>query len=86
MKYVYMLQSESQSDRYYVGCTHDLKKRFDEYNAEGSLGHTAKYKQWKLHTYMAFSDKKPAHDFEAYLKIQAGQRFQKLRLQIKERS
>jgi len=81
MWYVYILESESHPGKFYTGFTGDLKRRFSEHNAEGNSGHTSKYKPWKLHTYIAFSDKKTAQDFEAYLKTQAGRRFQKLRFQ-----
>jgi predicted GIY-YIG superfamily endonuclease len=77
--YVYILESESEPGKFYTGFTENLKRRFAEHNSEGNSGHTAKYQPWKLHSYFAFSDKKTAHEFEAYLKTQAGRRFQKLR-------
>jgi predicted GIY-YIG superfamily endonuclease len=83
MWYVYILESESHPGKFYTGFTNDLKRRCAEHNAEGNSGHTAKYQPWKLHTYIAFSNKKTAQDFEAYLKTQAGRRFQKLRLERK---
>lgn len=76
MKYVYMLQSESQPERYYVGCTLDLKKRFQEHNKGHSL-HTKKFIPWKLVGYMAFSDHKKADNFEIYLKTASGRSFAK---------
>jgi predicted GIY-YIG superfamily endonuclease len=83
MWYVYILESESHTGKFYTGFTHDLKRRFAEHNAEGNSGHTTKYTLWKLYTYIAFSNKKTAQDFEAYLKTQAGCRFQKLRFEKK---
>ena len=83
MWYVYILESESTPGKFYTGLTEDLKRRFTEHNATGNVGHTAKYQPWKLHTYVAFSDKKAAQEFEEYLKTQAGRRFQKLRFQKK---
>ena len=41
MHYVYMLQSEADPDRFYVGLTTDLKRRFDEHNSGKSI-HTNK--------------------------------------------
>jgi predicted GIY-YIG superfamily endonuclease len=36
----------------YVGFTTDLKQRFDDHNA-GNSAHTAKFKPWRLMTYIA---------------------------------
>ncbi|MGP0058766.1 MAG: GIY-YIG nuclease family protein [Beijerinckiaceae bacterium] len=47
MKYVYMLQSSSCPERYYVGSTLDLKVRFAEHN-KGHSPHTKKFLPWKL--------------------------------------
>ena len=76
MKYVYMLQSESQPDRYYVGCTIDLKKRLGEHNG-GESTHTKKFIPWTLVGYSAFSDHDKADKFEAYLKTASGRAFAK---------
>ncbi|HYV25508.1 MAG TPA: GIY-YIG nuclease family protein [Pyrinomonadaceae bacterium] len=42
MKYVYMLQSAGDPDRYYVGSAEDLKRRFAEHNF-GKSTHTNKW-------------------------------------------
>jgi putative endonuclease len=76
MKYVYMLQSETFPDRYYVGCTHDLKKRFGEHNRGESI-HTKKFMPWKLVGYIAFSNDEKAEKFETYLKTASGRAFAK---------
>lgn len=83
MWYVYILESESHPGKFYTGFTNDLRRRYTEHNAEGNSGYTAKYQPWRLHTYIAFSNKKTAQRFEEYLKTQAGRRFQKLRFKIK---
>ena len=67
MKYVYLLQSIEQPERFYIGCTIDLKRRFCEHN-EGKSIHTNKYKPWRLKTYIAFDEPDKAEQFEAYLK------------------
>jgi predicted GIY-YIG superfamily endonuclease len=82
MWYVYILKSDSHPNKFYTGFTEDLKRRFSEHNAQGNSGHTAKYQPWKLHMYLAFSDKESAQNFETYLKTQAGRRFQKLRFKV----
>jgi putative endonuclease len=76
MKYVYMLQSETYSDRYYTGCTTDLKRRLAEHN-RGESTHTKKHLPWKLISYLAFSDAVKANKFEAYLKTASGRAFAK---------
>lgn len=76
MKYVYLLQSENFSDRYYTGSTIDLKRRYQEHN-DGKSTHTNKYKPWKLKMYLAFSDEQKADEFEAFLKTGNGRAFAK---------
>ena len=76
LKYVYMLQSVSQPDRYYVGCTENLKVRFVEHN-KGHSPHTKKFLPWELVGYVAFSDYAKADKFESYLKTSSGRTFAK---------
>jgi predicted GIY-YIG superfamily endonuclease len=76
MKYVYMPQSAIVPNRYYVGSTQDLKRRFAEHNAGKSI-HTNKFKPWRLITYVAFSDHTKADKFESYLKTSSGRTFAK---------
>ena len=79
MHYVYLLQSLSADDQRYVGMTDDLKKRFAEHN-RGESSHTSKFAPWKLVTYVAFSDKQKAKEFEVYLKAGSGHAFAKRHL------
>ena len=74
MYYVYMLQSLEYPDQRYIGYTHDLKLRL-RYHNNGSSIHTAKYKPWKLLTYIAFSEQESAVQFEKYLKSGSGRAF-----------
>ena len=76
MKYVYMLRSVSNPDRYYTGSTVDIDRRLAEHNA-GESNHTRKFMPWKLEGYLAFSDFKKADEFEAYLKTASGRTFAK---------
>ncbi len=76
MKYVYMLQSIAFEDRFYVGCSADLKRRVEEHN-RGESGHTRKHLPWRLVGYVAFSDYLKADRFEAYLKTSSGRTFAK---------
>lgn len=79
MKYVYILECVAEPERHYTGLTDDLKARLKAHNS-GRVYHTAKFKPWRLKTYLGFSDEKQAVDFERYLKTHAGRAFAKKRL------
>ena len=79
MFYVYLLESLSMPGQRYVGFTTDLKQRLDDHNA-GKSPYTAKFKPWRLVTYIAFSDRATAESFERYLKSGSGHAFAKKRL------
>jgi putative endonuclease len=79
MKYVYILQSTIDEERFYVGSTRDLKQRFQEHN-DGKSIHTNKFKPWLLKTYITFSDPQKADEFETYLKSGSGRAFAKKHL------
>jgi putative endonuclease len=79
MTYVYLLESVSFPGQWYVGHTDDLRSRLAAHNA-GQSPHTAKYKPWRLVTYVAFSDEAKAIAFERYLKSPSGRAFAKKRL------
>jgi putative endonuclease len=78
-KYVYVLQSEAEPDRFYTGSTDNLRERLDRHNS-GKVPHTAKWKPWRVKTYVAFSDGMRAAHFERYLKSASGRAFLKKRL------
>lgn len=79
LHYVYLIESESESKRRYVGVSRDLKKRIAEHNSGKSI-HTNKFKPWRLVTYLAFSTATQAEQFERYLKSGSGHAFAKRRL------
>jgi predicted GIY-YIG superfamily endonuclease len=79
MFYVYLLRSETFPNQIYVGFTEDLRQRLKGHNA-GKSTHTAKYRPWILETYLAFSDRTQALDFERYLKTASGIAFANKRL------
>jgi predicted GIY-YIG superfamily endonuclease len=74
MFYVYILQSEADSEQFYTGLADDLRRRLAEHN-EGLSLHTAKSRPWKLITYTAFADREKAAAFEKYLKSGSGREF-----------
>jgi putative endonuclease len=76
MHYVYMLRSQDHPHQTYIGVTSDLRQRFTKHN-QGEVSHTSKFKPWILVTYLAFSNRKSALDFERYLKAGSGRAFAK---------
>ena len=79
MQYVYLLENDSAQPERYVGVTSDLRRRLAEHNA-GKTPHTAKFKPWRLVTYIAFLDGGKAAEFEHYLKSGSGHAFARRRL------
>ena len=79
MHYVYLIRSISHPYQTYVGLTDHVENRLKKHN-EGGSPHTAKYKPWTLVSYQAFSSRKQAAYFEAYLKSGSGRAFVKRRL------
>jgi len=74
--YVYILQSERNTERFYTGYTTNLKKRLIKHN-NGEVPHTSKFKPWKVKTAIAFTDNDKALAFEKYLKSHSGRAFTK---------
>ena len=76
MHNVYVLQSEVDPERFYVGATTDPERRLEEHNSGKSV-HTNKHKPWKLSVCIGFSDRAKALRFERYLKSGSGRAFAK---------
>ena len=74
MYYTYILQSEQDPERFYIGYTDDLKRRLAEHNAR-KCSHTSKYGPWMIKSYFAFQRKETAQKFEGYLKTGSGREF-----------
>jgi len=79
MRYVYLLESINFPTQKYVGFTSDLEARLKAHNNGQSL-HTAKYKPWRIVTYLAFVEEAKALAFEKYLKTASGRAFANKRL------
>jgi predicted GIY-YIG superfamily endonuclease len=69
--YVYILVSEKDQEKHYIGTTSDLSARLKKHN-EGGSPHTSKFRPWRIETAIAFSDKQKALNFEKYLKSGSG--------------
>jgi putative endonuclease len=78
MFYTYVLKSRKDS-KLYIGCTENLKIRFEEHNAGRSIS-TSKRGPFILLYYEASRNKKDALRREAYLKTTYGERYLKNRL------
>ena len=65
--------------RFYTDRTVDLRERLTRHNS-GKVPHTAKWRPWRIKTYIAFSDAVRALEFERYLKSSSGRAFLKKRL------
>ena len=79
MHIVYILLSEKDDSRYYIGLTEDLPRRLGEHN-RAEKGYSARYAPWRIETYLTFTNKQLAADFEKYLKAGSGHAFLKKRL------
>ena len=77
--YVYILESESDPERYYVGLTADLRDRLARHN-RGQVTHTAKFTPWTIKSAVSFRDREKAAAFERYLKSGSGRAFAKRHL------
>lgn len=73
-QYVYILVSESDPERHYVGSTANLNARLAAHNT-GKVSHTSKHKPWRIEAAVAFSNKRKATAFERYLKSGSGREF-----------
>ena len=79
MHFVYILTSEQDPTKIYIGKTSNLEKRLSEHN-RGESHYTKTYAPWKVETYIAFLNEKSAGIFERYLKAGSGFAFLKKHL------
>ena len=72
-RFVYVLRSMVQTQRYYTGLTSDVSSRLDAHNA-GLSTHTASGRPWKIVATIEFVNTR-AEAFENYLKSGSGRAF-----------
>ena len=72
MQYVYLLKCSDNTT--YTGCTQNLEERLLRHQKKQVL-YTSTRLPIKLITYIAFSDKYKAFEFEKYLKSGSGKAF-----------
>ena len=73
---VYILRSEADPSRHYVGITNDLAARLEWHN-HGPSGHTVTGRPWHLVVSIEFRTERSAVRFEKYLKSGSGRAFAK---------
>ena len=73
-QHVYILRSIDNPDKIYVGYTNNIDRRLEEHNS-GSQIYSKRYAPWELITYLTFTDKTIASQFEKYLKTPSGKAF-----------
>ena len=75
--YVYILRCSNGG--FYTGCTNDIEDRITRHNM-GQVIATKNNLPVEIVTYIAFTDKYKAYDFEKYLKQGSGRAFSKKHL------
>ena len=79
MHYVYILKSQKDRSKFYIGETIDLAVRLKQHN-KGMCSYSRRFAPWSIETYITFSNAKLAKEFERYLKTGSGKAFLKRRL------
>jgi len=74
--FVYLIESEKNPGKHYVGITNDLKKRL-QYHNSGKSPYTARSAPWRIVVSIWFEDEAKARAFEQYLKDGSGHAFLK---------
>ena len=75
-RFVYVLRSDADPARHYVGLTSDAPKRLRWHNA-GQNVHTVRNRPWSLIVTLEFATEEAARKFERYLKSGSGRAFAK---------
>ena len=73
-RFVYILRSEQDPARHYVGVTSDVDARLDWHN-HGPHGHTVDHRPWQAVLIIEFPSERQALRFEKYLKSGSGRAF-----------
>ena len=76
---VYIIRSDVNPARHYVGLTNDVAARLDWHN-HGPCGHTLSNRPWSLVVSVEFPTEKAAVRFEKYLESGSGRAFSKRHL------
>ena len=74
--FVYILRSQTDPSRHYVGVTSDVANRLEWHN-HGPSGQTMRNRPWAVIVSIEFADEPTALRFEHYLKTGSGRAFAK---------
>jgi predicted GIY-YIG superfamily endonuclease len=80
---VYLIRSDSEPSRHYVGVTDKVADRLEWHN-RGPSGHTVSHRPWSLVVSMEFPNQREAVRFEKYLKSGSGRAFTKRHFSAKD--
>jgi len=78
-RFVYILRSDRDPKRHYVGVTSDVDNRLGWHN-HGPCGHTVEHRPWSLAVTIEFPTEEQALRLERYLKSGSGRAFAKRHL------
>jgi putative endonuclease len=73
-RFVYILRSDSDRPRHYVGVTSDPERRLEWHN-HGPCGQTIRNRPWSFVVVLEFPTERQALRFEKYLKAGSGRAF-----------
>jgi putative endonuclease len=73
-RFVYILRSDVDSRRHYVGSTRDVNSRLAWHN-RGPSGYTVQFRPWSVVVIVEFPTERVAVRFEKYLKSASGRAF-----------
>jgi predicted GIY-YIG superfamily endonuclease len=73
-RFVYIIRSDSDPNRHYVGVTGDPDSRLRWHNV-GPSGHTVSHRPWSFVVVIEFPTQREALRFERYLKSGSGRAF-----------
>ena len=82
-RFVYVLRSESDPARHYVGTTSDVDERLAWHNG-GPAGYTVNHRPWRVVVSLEFPNASAAARFERYLKSGSGRAFTKRHFNAEE--
>jgi putative endonuclease len=71
---VYIIRSDAEPKRHYVGITDNIDARLEWHN-RGPSGYTVNYRPWSLVVTIQFRTEEDARGFERYLKSGSGRAF-----------